>query len=85
MVVALVLATSIVQANALNNGLLNLKDPMAMLTEIEGMVRSGETPAFELISTIKSLILAQIMPTLQTTRDSAAQETADALENPVVQ
>jgi len=77
---AFMLATSRVRANLLENALLNIKDPTAILTEIEGMVSSGDTPASELISTIKSLILDQIMPGLQTTRESAAQETAEALE-----
>jgi len=54
-------------------------DPGAMLTELEGMVRAGETPAFELITEIKGLIQDEIMPGLQATQDSAAQDTADAL------
>merc|ERR1719215_506456 len=56
-----------------------MKNPSAMLTELEGMVRSGETPAFDLITTIKTLILDEIMPSLKTTRDAAADATTDAL------
>merc|ERR1719396_163166 len=56
-----------------------MKNPSAMLAELEGMVRSGETPAFDLITTIKTLILDEIMPSLKTTRDAAAEATTDAL------
>lgn len=81
MAVSLMMASSIVQASSIEHGLLNMKDPMAMLTTIEGMVSSGQTPAFDLVTTIKSLIVDQIQPGLQTTRNSAAEETADALES----
>ena len=56
-----------------------MKNPSAMLAELEGMVRSGETPAFDLITTIKTLILDEIMPSLKTTRETAAGATTDAL------
>jgi len=56
-----------------------MKNPSAMLAELEGMVRSGETPAFDLITTIKTLILDEIMPSLKTTREAAADATTDAL------
>jgi len=65
--------------NVLDDGPSMLKNPSAMLTEFEGMVRSGETPAFDLISTIKNLIEDDIMPGLQTTRDEAAEATSAAL------
>jgi len=65
--------------NVLEDGPSMMTNPSAMLTELEGMVRSGETPAFDLITTIKTLILDDIMPCLQTTRDAAAQATTDAL------
>merc|ERR1712106_337201 len=65
--------------NVLEDGPSTMKNPSAMLTELEGMVRSGETPAFDLVTTIKSLIEDDIMPGLQSTRDAAAQTTADAL------
>jgi len=56
-----------------------MKNPSAMLTELDGMVRSGETPAFDLVTTIKTLILDEIMPSLKTTRDLADSATKDAL------
>merc|ERR1719401_2565228 len=63
----------------LGDGASMMKNPSAMLTELEGMVLSGETPAFNLITTIKSLIEDDIMPGLQATRDADAQTTTDAL------
>jgi len=66
--------------NVLEDGPSMMKNPSAMLTELEGMVRSGETPAFDLITTIKTLILDEIMPNLKQTRDAAADATADALK-----
>merc|ERR1719272_2851149 len=51
----------------------------AMLIELDVMVRSGETPAFNLVATSKSLMEDDIMQGLQTTRDAAAQTTTDAL------
>merc|ERR1740139_1461351 len=65
--------------NVLEDGPSMMKNPSAMLTELEGMVRSGETPAFDLITTIKTLIQDDIMPCLQNTRDAADQATKDAL------
>jgi len=65
--------------NVLGDGASMMKNPSAMLTELEGMVRSGETPAFNLITTIKSLIEDDIISGIQSTRDAAAQTTADAL------
>jgi len=65
--------------NVLEDGPSMMKNPSAMLTELEGMVRSGETPAFDLITTIKTLILDEIFPNLKTTRDAAAEATTDAL------
>jgi len=56
-----------------------MKDPSAMLAVLEGMVRSGETPAFDLITTIKNLIEDDIMPGLENTRDAADVATRDAL------
>ena len=79
MAVAFMLATPVVQANLLEDGPLMMKNPSAMLTELEGMARSGETPAFELITTIKGLIVDDIIPGLQTTRAAAEVDTADAL------
>merc|ERR1719356_2075603 len=63
----------------LGDGASIMKNPSAMLTELEGMVRSGETPAFNLITTIKNLIEDDIMPGLQTTRDEDALATENAL------
>jgi len=65
--------------NVLEDGPSTMKNPSAMLTELEGMVRSGETPAFDLVTTIKSLIEDDIMPGLQITQDAAAEATRDAL------
>merc|ERR1719390_55840 len=65
--------------NVLEDGPSMMKHPSAMLTELEGMVRSGETPAFDLITTIKTLIVDEIMPSLKTTRDLADEATKDAL------
>jgi len=65
--------------NELEDGPLMMKNPSAMLTELEGMVRSGETPTFDLISSIKDIIENQVMPGLQDTQDAAAQDTVDAL------
>ena len=83
MAVSFMLATAVVQANhqmnMLKDGPSMMKNPSAMLTELEGMVRSGEAPTFDLINTIKSLIEDEIMPGLQITRDAAAEATADAL------
>jgi len=59
---------------------LRMKDPSSMLTEIEEMVHSGETPAFDVISVIKSTIQDDIMPSLQTTRDASANDTTDLLD-----
>jgi len=67
------------QMNVLEDGLSMMKNPSAMLTELEGMVRSGETPAFDLITTIKNLIDDDISPCLQSTRDAAAEETTHRL------
>merc|ERR1719335_985629 len=68
------------QMNVLEDGPSMMKHPGAMLTELEGMVRSGETPAFDLVTTIKTLILEEIMPSLKVTRDTAADATEDALK-----
>jgi len=57
-----------------------MTDPTSLLTELEGMVHSGEAPAFDLVSMIKNIILDDILPNLQTTRDVAANETTDHLE-----
>jgi len=65
--------------NMLGDGASMMNNPSAMLTELEGMVRSGETPAFNLITTIKNLIEDDIMPGLQSTRDEDALATTDAL------
>jgi len=67
------------QMNELEDGPLMMKNPSAMLTELEGMVRSGEAPTFDLVSTIKDIIDNQVMPGLQETQDAAAQDTVDAL------
>jgi len=56
-----------------------MKEPSSMLAEFEEMVHSGETPAFDLVSMIKGIIQDEIMQCLQTTRDVAANETADRL------
>jgi len=56
-----------------------MKDPSSMLTEFEEMVHSGESPAFELVSMIKSIIQDEVMQGLQTTRAVAANETAERL------
>jgi len=56
-----------------------MKDPSSMLTEFEEMVHSGEAPAFDLVSMIKSTIQDEIMPSLQTARYVAANDTADRL------
>jgi len=79
MAVALMLTTVVVQAQLPVVGSLMPENPSAMLTELEGMVRSGETPAFELITTIKGLIQDEIMPGLEKTQVSAAEDTAAAL------
>merc|ERR1719215_922645 len=63
----------------LQDGQLMMKDPTAMLTEFEGMVRSGETPTHDLVSSIKDLIDNHIMPGLRDTRNAAVQDTHDAL------
>jgi len=65
--------------NVLEDGPSMMKDPIAMLTELEAMVRSGETPAFDLITTIKSIIEDDIMSGLETTRDAANEITRGAL------
>ena len=65
--------------NVLEDGPSMMKNPSAMLTELEGMVRSGDTPAFNVIATIKNLIQNDIMPALQTTRVEAANVTTDHL------
>ena len=51
----------------------------AILTELEEHVRSGTTPPFEVISQIKSLIMDDIMPDLQTARDTVAQDTTKVM------
>merc|ERR1719428_1290311 len=56
-----------------------MNNPSAMLTEFEGMVSSGETPAFDLITTIKNIIEDTILPGLEVTRAAAAEATSDAL------
>merc|ERR1719401_265448 len=63
----------------LQDGQLMMKDPTAMLTEFEGMVRSGQTPTHDLVSSIKDLIDNHIMPGLRDTREAAVQDTHDAL------
>jgi len=67
------------QINVLGDGSSMMKSPNAMLTELEGMIHSGEKPAFALISMIKNLIQDDISPVLQATRDAAAEDTTDAL------
>jgi len=83
MVVVFMLAAAVVQAelqmNSLKDGPLTMKNPSAMLTELEGMVISGETPAFDLISNIKSTILGGVFPGLQAAQDAAVEDTATAL------
>jgi len=79
--VAFILASSMVHAKLLEGGPLMMKNPIAMLTEVEGMVRSGNHPTFQLVTAIRSLILDDIIPGLQTTRDAAAQVTAEALND----
>jgi len=91
----LMLASAVAQAAALEvshvtktlgetktrqRGNLLIKDPSSMLTELEEMVHSGETPTFDVISVIKSTIQDDIMPGLQATRDLAANDTADFLD-----
>jgi len=61
-------------------GKLSMKDPSSMLTELEEMVHSGETPTFDVISVIKSTIQDDIMPGLQATRGAAANDTIDFLD-----
>jgi len=65
--------------NELEDGPLMMKNPSAMLTEFEGMVSSGETPTFDVVSSIKDIIENQIMPGLQDTREASAQDTVNAL------
>jgi len=83
MAVALMLASAVVQARltmkVLDDGASMMKNPSAMLTELEGMIRSKETPALDVITTIKSLIHDDIMPCLESTREAAAQETTNRL------
>jgi len=83
MAVACMWASAPAQAAASNvaqlGKLLMKKDPSAMLTQLEEIVRSGETPAYDLVATIKSTILDEIAPALQTTRDTAAQTTTNRL------
>jgi len=62
------------------HGKLLMKDPSSMLTELEEMVQSGETPAFDIISMIKNTIVDDIMPGIQTTRGAAANDTLDFLD-----
>jgi len=59
-----------------------MKDPSSLLTQLEEMARSGEAPAFDLVSMIKNLILDDILPSLQISRDVAANETTD-LQNAI--
>jgi len=59
-----------------------MKDPSSLLTELEEMAHSGEAPAFDLVSMIKNLILDDILPSLQISRDVAANETTD-LQNAI--
>jgi len=61
-------------------GKLVMKDPSSMLTELEELVHSGETPTFDVISVIKSTIQDDIIPGLQTTRGAAANDTTDFLD-----
>ena len=56
-----------------------IKDSSAMLAELEGMVRFGETPTFDLVSIIEDIFENQIMPGLQYTQYAAAQDTGDVL------
>ena len=58
---------------------LMMKDPSAMLAELEGMVLSSETPTFDLVSSMKDIFENQIMPGLQYTQYAAAQDTGDVL------
>merc|ERR1719503_391539 len=67
------------QVNELKDGSSIMKDPNAMLTKLEGMVDSGETPAFGLVTMIKNIIVDDIMPGLDASRDAAAEDTTDAL------
>jgi len=95
-VVVLVLATAVVQAAAsevphipktlgekklrqLVNPLM-MRDPSAMLAELEEMVHSGGAPAFDMVSMIKSTIQDSIMPGLQATRKASASETTEHLD-----
>ena len=58
---------------------LMMKDPSAMLAELEGMVLSSKTPTFDLVSSMKGIFENQIMPGLQYTQYAAAQDTGDFL------
>ena len=48
-----------------------------MLTELEGIVRSGETPAFDVVSKIKSLIEYEMKPGLVNMRNLTTQDALD--------
>jgi len=56
-----------------------LKDPNAMLATLENMVRSGETPTFDLISMIRKIIDEQVMPGITSTHVASALDTTEFL------
>ena len=56
-----------------------MKDSSSMLAELKGMVRFGETPTFDLVSSIEDIFENQIMPGLWDTQYTAAQDTVDVL------
>ena len=56
-----------------------MKDSSSMLAELKGMVRFGETPTFDLVSSIEDIFENQIMPGLWDTQYTAAQDTGDVL------
>ena len=56
------------------------KNPSAILTELEGMAGSGEGPAFDVASEIKTLVLENLMPDLDASFERAEKTKISLLE-----
>jgi len=54
-----------------------LKNPDAILAELDNAVMSGQAPAFEVISKIRMLIVDQMKPGLMTLRQFSEEESSD--------
>lgn len=60
--------------------MLVMENASAMLSEFEGMISAGESPAFDVISRIKGFVENDLMPGLATLRNLSTQDTNEFLD-----